>query len=172
MIWHQAVTQNVCIFFPFSFYFLQKIKIIGFGKKDGLLIITPVINMVNLVGFKMHEQWLCYQIYGVLFILEWVLYLLAVFGVRCLATVNIIQVQGALVFTEVQSAGSFRSGLTPIALQFRCLATVNIIQVQGALVFTEVQSADSFRSGLTPIALQFHPQKAMQDYRHRDYRQE
>ena len=51
-------------------------------------------------------------------------YFLPVFWFRCLATANIIQVQDALVFTEVQSAGSFRSGLTPIALQFHPQTTM------------------------------------------------
>jgi hypothetical protein len=44
-------------------------------------------------------------------------FLLSVFRFRCLATVNIIQVQDALVFIVVQNADSFRSGLTTIALQ-------------------------------------------------------
>jgi uncharacterized protein YdhG (YjbR/CyaY superfamily) len=56
MMGHQAITENISIFFPLYFYFLQKIEIIGFSKKDGLLIIAPVVNMIDLVGFEMHSS--------------------------------------------------------------------------------------------------------------------
>ena len=39
------------------------------------------------------------------------------FGLRCLATANITQVQNTLIFTESQNVNPFRIGLTPTAPQ-------------------------------------------------------
>jgi hypothetical protein len=35
---------------------MQEKEVIGFIKKDGLRIITPVVNMIDLVGFEMHKN--------------------------------------------------------------------------------------------------------------------
>jgi hypothetical protein len=35
---------------------MQEKEVIDFIKKDGLLIITPVVNMIDLAGFEMHRD--------------------------------------------------------------------------------------------------------------------
>jgi hypothetical protein len=55
MIWHKAIVQDITIWqnkFP---DFIQKIKIILRSKKNPLFIISPVINVVELIFGKIHN---------------------------------------------------------------------------------------------------------------------
>jgi hypothetical protein len=54
MIWHQAPRQNIGIRCDVIFGLLNEKKIILPIEKEDLRIISSVVNVVNIVCFKLH----------------------------------------------------------------------------------------------------------------------
>ena len=56
MIWHKYIGQYIAIGRNIFSDFLQEIDIVFFCEKYGLFIISPIVNMVDVIFNKIHRQ--------------------------------------------------------------------------------------------------------------------
>ena len=70
--------------------------------------------------------------------------MLSVFRFRCLATVKIKQVPDALVFTVVQNADSFRSGLTPQPTNMTKIDLTDSLEKIPVKIFPDSKTGSAF----------------------------